>query len=281
MTLDKLSSALNRGGQHLGDLIWWTLAEAKIDRSTLENIWSNAQLAPELLPDPPTAEKAFKTAAREAALGQPDRLVRATKEDESDIVFAVVRETKHTDGSVTYQQETRVILDRQAETVSSDVAGHDLAGVISTRFGELRSTHTPDDIRRAMMKALDACAAVTLRDHGGVYWVPAPYAETVRRLQGAIEKIGSSRVYLLPVHASADATRTLGDAAKLAIEDELAALKVEVEGFVASPPDRVSTLVRRLDAFETLKQRAELYRQVLNVHVLYLEGTLRDLSVSV
>lgn len=28
MTLDKLTSALNQGGQHLGDLIWWTLAEA-------------------------------------------------------------------------------------------------------------------------------------------------------------------------------------------------------------------------------------------------------------
>jgi hypothetical protein len=30
-----------------------------------------------------------------------------------------------------------------------------------------------------------------------------------------------------------------------------------------------------------LKARAELYRQVLNVHVQDLEGTLRDLAVSV
>jgi hypothetical protein len=269
------------GGAHLGDIVYWALAEARIDRSTLENIWAGAQLTPEFLPDPPTAEKAFKAAAREAALGQPDRLVRNTKEDEAEIVFAVVRETKLDDGSVTYQQETRVVLDRRAETVSTDVAGHDLAGVIAARFREQRATHTPDDVRRAMMKVLDACAAVTLRDHGGVYWVPAPYAETVRRLQDAVEKIGSSRVYLLPLYSSVDATRTLGDAAKFAIEDELAALKVEVEGFMASPPDRPSTLVRRLDAFEALKARAELYRQVLNVHVQDLETTLRDLSVSV
>ena len=167
------------------------------------------------------------------------------------------------DGSVTYQQETRVILDRAAERVSADVPGHDLAAVIATRFGDLRKTHTSDDVRRAIMKALDACAAITLRDHGGVYWIPSPYAETVRLLQGAIEKIGTSRVYLLPVHASADANRTLGDAAKLAIEDELAQLKTEVEGFIASPPDRPSTLVRRLDAFEALKIRAALYRDVL------------------
>jgi hypothetical protein len=281
MTLDKLTSALNTGGQHLGDLIWWTLAEARIDRSTLENIWAGAQLAPEYLPDPPTAEKALKSAVREAALGQPDRLIRLGKEDEAEIIFAVVRETKHDDGSVTYQQETRVILDRQVESVSFDIPGHDLAAVITSRFGELRSTHMADDVRRSMMKVLDGCAAVTLRDHGGVYWVPSPYAETVRKLQGAIEKIGSSRVYLLPVHASADANRTLGDAAKLAIEDELAALKAEVDGFMASPPDRPSTLVRRLDAFEGLQARANLYRDVLQVHVQDLEATLSGLTTTV
>ena len=281
MTLDKLTSALNKGGNHLGDLIWWTLAEARIDRSTLENIWAGAQLAPEYLPDPPTAEKALKSAVREAAIGQPDRLIRLGKEDEAEIIFAVVRETKHTDGSITYQQETRVILDRRVESVSFDVPGHDLAGVITTRFGELRSTHMADDVRRSMMKVLEACAAITLRDHGGVYWVPSPYAETVRRLQGAIEKIGSSRVYLLPVHSSADANRTLGDAAKLAIEDELAALKAEVEGFMASPPDRPSTLIRRLDAFEGLQARANLYRDVLQVHVQDLEATLSGLTATV
>jgi hypothetical protein len=281
MTLDKLTTALNKGGQHLGDLIWWTLAEARIDRSTLENIWAGAQLAPEYLPDPPTAEKALKSAVREAAIGQPDRLIRLGKEDEAEIIFAVVRETKHTDGSITYQQETRVFLDRQVESISFDIPGHDLAAVITTRFGELRSTHMADDVRRSMMKVLDACAAVTLRDHGGVYWVPSPYAETVRRLQGAIEKIGSSRVYLLPVHASADASKTLGDAAKVAIEDELAALKAEVEGFMASPPDRPSTLVRRLDAFEGLQARANLYRDVLQVHVQDLEATLSGLTATV
>lgn len=280
--LERIRSTLAApGGQHLGDIVYWTLAEARTDRSTLEKIWAGAQLAPGFLPESPTAEKAFKAAAREAALGQADRLVRITKEDDREIVVAIVRETKHIDGSVTYCQETRVLLDRAAERVTSDVPGHDLADLIATRFGELRSTHTPDDIRRSMTKVLDACAAVTLRDHGGVYWVPAPYAEMVRRLQGAIEKIGSSRVCLLPVHASADANRTLADAAKLAIEDELAVLKAEVDGFIATPPDRPSTLVRRLDAFEALKNRAALYRDVLQVHVADLDKTLADLAASI
>lgn len=178
MTLDKITSVLPTGGQHLGDIVYWTLAEARIDRSALENIWTAVQLSPAMLPDPPTAEKAFKTAVRETAVGQHDRLIRLGLETEKEIVFAVVRETKHEDGCVSYTQETRVVLDRAAERVTMDVPAHDLATVIAARFGELRATHTPDDIRRAMMKTLDACSAVTLRDHGGVYWVPAPYADS-------------------------------------------------------------------------------------------------------
>jgi hypothetical protein len=280
--LETIRDTLAReGGRHLGDLVWWALADARVDRSTLATVWARAQLAPEHLPDPPTVEKALKTAVREAAVGQPDRLVRLGKEDEAELVFAIVRETRHGDGSVTYQQETRVILDRQAETVSSDAPTHDLAGVIAARFSQLKATHTSDDVRRAMLKVLDSCAAVTLREHGGVYWVPSPYAETVRRLQGAIEKIGSSRVYLLPVHSSADASRTLGDAAAQAITDELAAMKAEVEQFLSAPPDRPSTLVRRLDAFDALRARAELYKSVLSVTVADLDQTLVSLSASV
>jgi hypothetical protein len=212
VTLDTITSVLATGGKHLGDIVYWTLSEARIDRSTLENIWNAASLSPAMLPEPPTAEKALKVAVREAAVGQPERLIRLGLESEKEIIFAVVRETKHEDGSVSYMQETRVVLDRATERVTTDVPGHDLAAVIAARFGELRTTHTPDDIRRSMMKVLDSCAAITLRDHGGVVWVPAPYAETVRRLQSAVERIGTSKLYILPVHASADANRTLGAA---------------------------------------------------------------------
>jgi len=35
MTFDKLTSALNKGGQYLGDLIWWTLASNRFIASSL------------------------------------------------------------------------------------------------------------------------------------------------------------------------------------------------------------------------------------------------------
>jgi hypothetical protein len=281
MSLEAVKSMLSTTGELLGTLLWWSLSDARIDRTALESLWLSAALSREHLPEPPTAEKALKTAVHDCALGQTGRLIRLGKEDLAEVVFAIVRESKHPDGSVSYSQEARVILDRTVERVSTDQPGHAVAESIKATFERLRATHTPDDVRRAMIKTLDACAAVTLRDHGGVYWVPAPYADTVRRLQTAVEHIGTSRVYVLPVHRSDDAARTLGDVAKSAVEQELEALKAEILGFLATPPERISTLVRRLDAFDDLRAKAELYRDILQVQVTDLEKTLSELSSSV
>jgi hypothetical protein len=48
----------------------------------------------------------------------------------------------------------------------------------------------------------------------------------------------------------------------------------------SSRPARPSTLVRRLDAFDGLQARANLYRDALQVHVADLEATLAGLTTS-
>lgn len=280
MNMQRLKSVLSTGGAHLGDIAFWTLADARIPRLDLESVWSNAGLGLELLPDPPTAERALKLAVREAQVGQRERLLRLGKEDDEEIVFAVVHERRDGVGNVTFTQEARICLDRQREIVSSDV-DTDLVRAVCAGFQVLRTTHPADDVRRGLVKALGAWGAVTLREGGGIYFVPSPYADKVRRLQSAIERIGASRLYLLPVHESPEATRSLGEIAKGSLEAELAALQTEIAAFVSSPPERASTLLRRFDAFEALRGRAQLYRNILHIQVQDLDQQLDNMSAAV
>jgi len=37
--IDKLKSVLAGNGAHLGDLLWWSLADAAINRTSLESHW--------------------------------------------------------------------------------------------------------------------------------------------------------------------------------------------------------------------------------------------------
>ena len=48
-----------------------------------------------------------------------------------------------------------------------------------------------------------------------------------------------------------------------------------------APPERASTLVRRFDAFEALRSRARLYRDVLSVQVQNLDQHLDQLALTV
>jgi hypothetical protein len=216
--LSQLVSVLATGGTHLGDLCWWSLADASIDRQSLESKWRNTGLPMTLLPEPPTIEKAFKLAVRETQVGLVDRLLRVAVDDEASVVFAVVHEQKHDDGTLTYTQEAKVGLELLTGTLNTDCPTHDLVVAIKSRFAALRDTHTADDVRRTITRTLQSFSAVLLRENGGVWWVPSPDAEPLRKLQLAIESIGASRFYLLPVHDSADAHRTLGDAASKSLE---------------------------------------------------------------
>jgi len=278
--LTTVAAALNTAGEHLGDLVWWNLADARIPRHVLERVWTGAGLDLALLPEPPSAEKAFKTAARECQVGKPDLLIRLGKDSESELVFALVRESRDGQGNVNHTQETRVTLQRASERLIADDPQHPDVEALLRTFHELRHTHTADDVRRALVKALHAFSAVSLREGGGIYWVPKPFAPQLRRLKDAIEQIGASRIYLLPVHESDDAAASLGTVARASIEDELVALQEEIRKFQEEPP-RASTLERRLEAFDELRCRASLYRDILNVQVVGLEQSLHGLASTV
>ena len=281
MSLSLIRQHLQTAGEHVGDLLWWTLEDARITRSRLEAVWADAGLSPNFLPEAPTAEKALKTAVREAQTGQRDHLIRLGKEDDAELVFAVLAERRDGAGNVDAQQEARITLNRFARTLHTDAPQHELVRAVSDGYDRLLNTHTVDDVRRALVKTLGSCAAITLREHGGVYWVPSPFADTLRRLQRAVSNIGRSRLDLVPIHATPEAKQALGDAARSALNDDLSALREEIEGFLKQPPDRPSTLMRRLQTFEELRAKANLYHSVLQVQVSDLETTIGELAAHV
>ncbi len=280
--LAQIQSHLQTAGQHVGDLLWWSLDDARISATKLAQVWTGSGLSPKLLPEAPTPEKALKTACREQAVGRSDYLIRLGKEDGYELVFAVVREEKDASGNVRHAQEARVSLQRSGSAaLQTDAPAHTVVQAISEAYAGLLNMHTPDDVRRAVLRALDSFAAVTLREHGGVYWVPAPYAREVRRLQEALSRIGRSRMDLVPIHATPEGNASLGAAAHAAIQSEIEGLQAEIREFVDAPPGRAFTLVRRLQTFEDLRAKALLYQSVLNVQVSDLETSLTELAATV
>jgi len=276
--LDLIRRNTNHGGQPLGDLLWWELAAASVSRPDLVKLWVQGGLPTELLPEEPTAEKAFKTAARETQVGHTDRLLRLAKDDELEVVFGIVNEQRDGNGGLEYHQQARITLDRQTGNLLSDQPADNMVQKLMARFQELKTLHTTDDVRRTITRTLDSFAAVTLRHGGGVYWTPAVYAASLRRLQAVIEKLGQSKMYLVPVTATKEGQAALAQAAKASIEEELTALQTEMQQFLQTPPDRASTLMRRLEHFDDLRRKANLYQTVLQAQVEGLAENLTEME---
>src|SRR4051794_20678188 len=102
---------------------------------------------------------------------------------------------------------------------------------------------------------------------GSLLGCPLPLAtpNQLRQLQTTVEKIGQSKMYLFPVHDCADASRTLRDAALGWIQQELDQFRQRSKAPSGPHRRRPSTLARRFDAYEPLRSRAKLYRDILRV----------------
>lgn len=267
------------GGPHVGDMVWWTLADADVERQALVLAWQTAGLDPDLLPEVPTPEKALRAAVRAAQTGLRDQLVRLSYEGPDALVFVVKQEAKTLDHDTDYATLAKITLDRTNGQLT--VTGQaDVTSKIQVEFTRLLATHTARDVMTTIVKSLRKWAAVSLRETGGIYWVPTTQKAKLLALQQAVQTIGKSQVYLVPVFGSPEASRSIGAAAAGTIEADLAALKAEIDGFLEEAP-RASTLTRRLDAFEDLRARADLYRTILGVTVDDLDARLADMTATV
>lgn len=264
----------------LGDIVFWRLERARIERNRLLALWQSAQLNPGLVPDANTPEKALRTAVDECQVGLKAKGIQlvAARTGKDKLIFTVQQQHTDSQGDVTFKQEAKVTLDRASSLITADKPTHTQIQAILQAQQELLISHTTDDVRKAITNALHSFSCAALRDGGGVYWVPEPSADPLYRLADMVPHLGHSRMYLIPVYENEKTSEALTEVAQGSLEDELRKLQKEIADFVTAPPERVSTLEKRFDSFKELRARAELYKLVLGTTVQGLEENIQQMS---
>jgi hypothetical protein len=281
-----VSDAMNKGGNLLGHMLWWTLADVRVDATAFKAAWTNAGLTEKYLPETPGADRALRIAGTRAVNGNTDAngtiLFRFATKTPTHSIFNIVRERKDADGKGNngYDQIAQISVDA-AGTVASDHPTNDYVKAVRAKFDTLWGAFTAEEVRAGMIRLVDiGCAGVTLRDGGGFYFVPAPFAAQVDALKAVVEKfIPGSSVTAIPMTADPGGKAAAGIAvsAKGGMETELANLRDEMDRFAAAirgsgEPDakgvpRASTMSRRVEEYEALRRRATMYHDVLALNV--------------
>lgn len=206
-----------------GAVSYWRLSsEVRLD--ALKKSWIDAGLDEKLLPSPPKNEVALGRAVADQA--EKRRLVRPLARRGA---WAIVDETVVEGQTPTYRTLVTVRLGDTGADVTAESASDDEAYFIRTAIGgaylQHRNTLAHHDVSSWLLDIAYGQNAVSLRDSGGVYFIPRAGVEMWTKVADAVEAGGAGSVFRIPAMRTAEAVAAITDA----ITAEAAAMAQVVE----------------------------------------------------
>lgn len=284
-------------GRHLGDLCGWGL-HGRIKQDEAYELAVKHRIADDLGFPRVGANSAYRRAVKKAVTGGADLsgyTAVLVDDDENKIVHAIVR------SSVVNREITAEMLEQdltvnEAEFVTETYVGfskkqykdggastetllrlkhpdHLVAQRIKAFYDRFAVVYLPSDIRTAFQRAFEKWGAIRLLEHGGLWWVPAPAAEKVRAWKAYMADLRNTTV-VIPVFDTSETIASLRNQSQETLEGQFRHLMEELEGFAEKGTVRKSTLEKRVEAFDTLRDRVELHTGVLRFQQEDLVGRL-------
>jgi hypothetical protein len=240
------------------------------DLTTLAAAWTKVGLDAALLPKPPKDEVALGRAVN--AQAEKRRLVRPL---ERRGAWAVVEETVQPGATPTYRTLVTVkSVNGNPQVSMADGTALEWAQIdtaVRAAYAHHRNMLAHGDVSAWLIDLAYTQSAVSLRESGGVYFIPRPAVDFWMKVVSAVDAAGSS-VFTIPAMRTAEAVAAITDAITAeatamaqTVEDELMLTGDEALGKRALNT-RVETameLLKKLSTYEELiGQQLEIRKRV-------------------
>src|SRR5262249_43022797 len=289
----------------IGFTVLWRLEGIRVSHPDLEHALQTTGFD-KYLPDPPTPRVALRRALAEwirakqrtartlqLQLGEEDQedndggrrrtLIRVINRAGSEhLVYALVAEDVDFSAlGLSYGTALRILLNKKTGEM---ICTTDAEGVIDAQresqqltdelmpyWRQYRDLFIARDLSQMVREIIDGMNAVSLRQAGGVYFVPESERDSLLRLRQLIAGIphvagSESFVCALGVPDAAEAKRGLSKAVHAGLLDEINSLRGDL-GRLSKSSDRLreKTIAQRLVLYKRLKAKAEMYQDLLGV----------------
>ena len=170
----------------LGEIITWKIQGVAIGHADLlAGLMASdldCDVAKELAP-----RNAF---ARACSKLNNERIIRKVAEDHSTISFQFTREALE-EGKFSYHFESLLFLDKHSGNITSE--NLELEQLAKEEFGRCLESRTANDVTRLVQRLFERHADLfTIRDQGGVYFVPEVHQDFVVKVESFVRNIGGS-----------------------------------------------------------------------------------------
>jgi len=268
----QLVSTLSEGANEfpiLGHIVFWNVFNVQVTRQQLGIILAQCGLKASYARTH-NYRSAFIRALREM---EEQRIIRLVEEDGNFLRYQFTAEHKigeDAEARLEYDRETIITIDKEAYrssvSIKQSVAGKpEICEKLAALFEVEKDKYNSADITR-MIKRIFASSAdiVSLREQGGVYFVPSVFADTIQSMVQLANAIAGLTFEHLPI-PNVESCRA---AIKNAVMDELEAatqkLDEEIESAGQDNDITEKWLNHRLTMIGRLRTRLEQYASILD-----------------
>lgn len=236
-----------------GALVYWRLS-GETHHKTLQDGLTADVPTMKVKPPRPTPEKALRRAL--AKLGARRRLVRPL---EGGHGWALVEETATEDE---VQHATACTAKVEADQLQISPANYSHAAEIRAGFDTYCENLTHDDVSTWLVQVVRSLDAVSLRDTGGIYFMPRTSLDTWEQVVGAVQKAGHHEMFRIPALRTSDAVEAIMDSVARDAEQAMCELEAEVEKENLSP----RSLRTRAGRCSDIAAKIERYNKLLEAN---------------
>jgi hypothetical protein len=289
MTQQIKKAVERRDAAPLGVLVWWGAFLARVAPADLQDLCRKHGLPEDVLPEPPTPEKAFRRAAQHAGSAEKGwRLDLTSGTDRSEITYSV--QERRLDSAA--RKHAWVHVARVSwfpalpwgRNFQSDNPDHPAVRAVAATLPGYARNYVTEDVHLVVNEVMRRCKAIPLAvSRINSRFVPAGHADLVAQLAAVLAEVPGAGVETITVPDDDGSRATMVRAAQSefasqveAAEAELALLaeRMNLARATGEKGPRDTTIENRVAEFKDLRDRVTLYGDVLRFKADDLTGRL-------
>lgn len=243
----------------IGHIISWTIRDFEMTLQDADDLLDAHDIPKDVRSK--TSEKSAATrAVRETAKKTKDRFHKKVKD--SDVAaFAIVdTEVDESQMDVDFATETTVVFDKESKTLKTSGAS---GRKVKELYDHYKGMFTGHQFRATMLRYLRRyCAASTLRDGGGIYFIPSTHQAAFESLVGVFDALEAAGCDITPIPII-----DTEQAKKSMWKTFVGEVATEIQRFsddVDKTDDMTERMMEgRMNKYTALKEKVDIYETLL------------------
>jgi len=261
---NNIMAVMDGAPRGMGAMVWWTLSA--VDPAELRAAWEAEGLDVDMLPTTPLPQVALGRACRQ--LAEQRRLVRPLEKRKG---YSLVAE-KAEGQTLAYSQQVNVSVNPLGG-LQIEPPTHELADTIRDEYARALDTLNVDDISELLRCCVSSLRAVSLRNTGGIYFVPPSRVQEWGKISRAFRAASKVLCWEVPAMKSDGAVEAITNAVK----DEANNVTRDLEQVLDEGTAGERALRNRISECEATEQKISEYEAFLGQKMEAVTAALQAL----